>query len=95
MINEITEASKEQSKGIREISKAMSQLDQATQENSRSSEEVSTASLSMNQQVENLLNVVNSLEELLKGEGKNIDPIKGSSIHSNESNTVISAEDAS
>jgi len=69
MINEIAEASKEQSKGIREISKAMSQLDQATQENSKSSEEVSTASLSMNEQVENLLNVVHSLEELLKGQG--------------------------
>jgi methyl-accepting chemotaxis protein len=76
MINEIAEASKEQSKGIREISKTMSQLDQATQENSKSSEEVSMASLSMNEQVENLLNVVHSLEALLKGEGhaKNEEP---------------------
>lgn len=70
MINEIAEASKEQSKGIREISKAMSQLDQATQENSKSSEDVSTASLSMNEQVENLLSVVHSLEKLLKGDGR-------------------------
>lgn len=59
IINDIAIASKEQSNGITEINKAVSQMDQMTQQNAALVEEAAAASASLNDQSNKLAQTVN------------------------------------
>ena len=65
LIMEITTAVKEQSKGIIEVSKAMSLLDQASNQNSITSKETLISSTELRDQVEKLENVIDSLSSMM------------------------------
>lgn len=58
IVGDIANASKEQSNGITEINKAISQMDQVTQQNAALVEEAAAASASLNDQAVNLSKVV-------------------------------------
>lgn len=67
MISEISTATQEQSIGINEITKAMSQLDQATHENSTTSQQSATAASNLEHQSKELFAAVNQLDRLVNG----------------------------
>jgi methyl-accepting chemotaxis protein len=64
---EISAASQEQSLGIAQISKAMTQIDQATQGNATSSQEVAETTARMASQAEELSAVVGELSAVVEG----------------------------
>jgi methyl-accepting chemotaxis protein len=66
-VREIAVASKEQSVGVAEINKAMSQLDEVTQENTLSSQESSGAATDLKMQVTKLNSVVERLLLIVEG----------------------------
>ena len=66
-VSEITNASNEQSIGIQEVSKAMSQLDEMTHQTSLISTEALDSSEALNSQSVQLSSVVGSLNELVSG----------------------------
>lgn len=66
LVTEIAVASKEQSLGVSEVTKAMSQLDQVTQQNSELAHETSTAAVAFKQQAQNLNHVVEELMSLVE-----------------------------
>ncbi|MBP7654360.1 hypothetical protein KA977_13120, partial [Candidatus Dependentiae bacterium] len=74
-LDQITQASLEQANGIEQTSKAVSQIDQVTQQNSAAAEETSAAAEELNSQAESLIDIVQELNILVKGE-------KGGDIHS-------------
>lgn len=84
-VNEIAEASKEQSSGVQEISKAMSQLDQVTQQNTAASNEASLAGEQLTIQAQELHDMVKIL--VLTVDGKNSTHSQDSS---NDSGNVTS-----
>lgn len=67
MIGEISSASKEQTIGIGEITKAMNELDQVTQENAATSEQVSGSAEKLSGQADSLFGVVMELREVVQG----------------------------
>lgn len=73
MVEEISTASTEQSKGIGEINKAMGQLNQATAQNSTVSQQCATASEQLNVQARDLKGMVDALNMLLRGAGAHVD----------------------
>ncbi len=68
LVNEVAAASKEQSQGIDQISKAVSQLDQVTQSNAANAEESASASEELSAQAVDLTSMVNQLVTLVKGQ---------------------------
>jgi len=72
LVSEVASASKEQSQGITQISKAMSQMDKVTQGNAATAEESAGAAGQLSQQSVNLLRVVNEINVLAHGSGAKI-----------------------
>lgn len=68
LVREITEASKESSKGIQEITRAMSQLDQTTQMNSAAANEAAVASKNLSQQALSLNSISQTLKFTIEGQ---------------------------
>ncbi|MDR2353272.1 MAG: methyl-accepting chemotaxis protein [Deltaproteobacteria bacterium] len=67
LIAEVAEASKEQTQGIDQISKAMMQMDKVTQSNAASSEETASSATNLKNQADVLSENVMSLEKLCNG----------------------------
>ncbi|ADH85224.1 methyl-accepting chemotaxis protein [Desulfurivibrio alkaliphilus] len=67
ILMEIATASKEQSQGIRQISKAIQDLDKSTQDNAAEAEQQSQLAGSMEDQAAQLNHCVNTLIELIQG----------------------------
>ncbi|MEK6578429.1 MAG: methyl-accepting chemotaxis protein, partial [Bdellovibrionota bacterium] len=65
--NEIAEASREQSSGIIQLNKAMTQFDQTTQSNASSAEEASASAEKMHQQAGALRSLIQSLDIMVNG----------------------------
>lgn len=80
MVSQITESSKEQSKGVQEINKAMTQLNAVTQINATTSESTATSAAKLSQQSIELRKSVQSIIETLNGESNPL----GKVIHKNE-----------
>lgn len=70
MVLEISTASKEQSTGVIEVNKAMSELDHVTQQNSSSAQLSSEAAVHLNSQVERLHQVVLEISNIVDGSRK-------------------------
>ena len=68
MIKEISVASQEQSAGVREVNKAMGQLDEITQQNSESAESSDMAAAELNAQVQRLNTIVGELTFIVTGQ---------------------------
>jgi methyl-accepting chemotaxis protein len=68
LIAEVAEASKEQTQGINQISKAMMQMDKVTQTNAASSEETASSATNLKNQAEVLSENIMALERLCKGD---------------------------
>jgi len=68
--NEISAASSEQSTGLQQISKAMTQLDQATQSNASAAEETHASSQSMSEEARSLQAQVSDLVVLITGDNQ-------------------------
>ena len=66
-VSEISIASQEQAQGIREINRAITQLDQVGHQNTSASEQASATAQDLNQQVHSLRSMVDSLNETLLG----------------------------
>lgn len=74
MIEEIAIASVEQSQGVQEITKAMSELDKVTKQNSMIAHETSLNTQSLNEQAKGLKDISISLTDLITGEkNSNVD----------------------
>jgi len=58
LVQEVTAASREQSTGVNQINKAMSQVDQVTQRNASSAEELSSTAEELASQAESLLQLM-------------------------------------
>lgn len=69
MVYEIASASKEQSRGVQEITSAMSQIDQANQQNTNISHDSSVAATQLSKQAHELEDVANELKMLIEGTG--------------------------
>lgn len=67
LVVEITNASEEQSKGIDNIEKAMSQLEEVIHTNASTSEQSASAANELNNQAEGLMEVVKNLNIVVKG----------------------------
>jgi len=70
LVSEVAAASKEQTQGITQISKAMSEMDKVTQGNAATAEESASAAAQLSLQASNLLNVVNEIDALAHGSGR-------------------------
>ncbi len=68
LIQEVSTASNEQSKGVEQVNTAMMEINKATQEVAASSEETASASEELTAQSAELLSAVNTLEMLVKGD---------------------------
>ena len=69
LVSEVAEASREQSQGIGQITKAMSEMDRVTQANAATAEEAAGAAGQLSLQAGNLLTVVNDMNTLVHGAG--------------------------
>lgn len=67
LLSEVAEASKEQSTGIGQINKAVTNMDKVTQSNAASAEESSSAANGLATQANSLLDAVQSLNKLIYG----------------------------
>jgi len=67
MADEITSASREQAKGVSEISKAMSQLDSVTNQNTAETQRISEATYKLASDFEKVRNVAYGLRDLVEG----------------------------
>jgi methyl-accepting chemotaxis protein len=76
MVLEISTASQEQSTGVREVNKAMSELDIVTHANSDTAQKSSSAAKDLKSQSERLNALVEELNSLVEGEG-----VKSNVIH--------------
>lgn len=74
MIEEIAIASVEQSQGVQEITKAMSELDKVTKQNSMIAHETSSNTQSLNEQAKGLKDISILLTDLITGDGVGHDP---------------------
>ncbi len=73
MVYEIASASKEQSRGVQEITSAMSQIDQANQQNTNISHDSSVAATQLSKQAHELEDVANELKMLIEGASASAD----------------------
>lgn len=83
MIDEIAVASIEQSQGVQEINKAMSELDTVTKQNSLIAQETSSNTQGLNKQAVNLNEISKLLTGLITGQ-KNIAKVQSKSIKTKE-----------
>ncbi len=90
MVNEIATASREQTSGIEEVNKAVSQLEIVTQETATSSQLSSESAMALKVQSDSLYGVVNELEEIINGSGQKKDA-GGELVAINSSNTSKAA----
>ena len=67
LINEITNASEEQSEGISQVNNAVQQIDQTTQQNSASAEETASISGELTTQAMSLIELIKRLSLLVNG----------------------------
>jgi len=67
LLAEVSEASKEQSQGIGQITTAMTEMDKVTQSNAASAEESASAAGQLSLQASNLLEAVDNLDSLVHG----------------------------
>jgi len=74
LVGEVSSASKEQHKGVQQITQAMGQMDQATQSNAATAEETSAAAEELSAQAESLAGIVRELNRIMNG-GQNTDLI--------------------
>ncbi len=72
IVENITEASKEQSKSIEDIDEAINQLEEVSEENAAISEETASASEELTSQAKSLLDIVKKLQEIIEGKEKAI-----------------------
>jgi methyl-accepting chemotaxis protein len=76
MVSDITAGSKEQSKGVSEINKAMLQLNQVTHHNTQSAQESSSAADRLSRQANELRDSVESLKATLSGDKSKFHPVE-------------------
>jgi hypothetical protein len=75
LVGEVSTASKEQHKGVQQITQAVSQMDQVTQGNAASAEETSAAAEDLSAQAQSLAGIVAQLNTLMHGSGvKAVEP---------------------
>jgi methyl-accepting chemotaxis protein len=67
LVAEVSSASKEQNKGVHQITQAMGQMDQVTQSNAASAEETSAAAEELSAQAESLAGLVRELNSIMNG----------------------------
>ncbi|MDL2226514.1 methyl-accepting chemotaxis protein [Deltaproteobacteria bacterium OttesenSCG-928-M10] len=72
LLAEVSEASKEQSQGIGQITTAMSEMDKVTQSNAASAEESASAAGQLSLQAHHLLEAVAGLTTLVHGQGQGL-----------------------
>ncbi len=68
MVNEISSASKEQTQGVREITKAIAQLDQVTHQNTANASQSANAAGNLSSEAEQLNSLVQSLVQTIDGD---------------------------
>ena len=78
MVEEISSASQEQDHGIKEITRAISQLDQVTQQNSVSCQESASAASSLSSEAQILRDTIQHLHVVVEGESS----VRAESHHS-------------
>ena len=69
LVGEISAASSEQAQGISQISKAIAEMDKVVQQNAANAEESASASEQMNAQALNMKGVIQTLSQLVGGNG--------------------------
>lgn len=69
IVGEIADASREQSRGIDEINKAVSEIDQASQQNNAISQEAAQSAADLKEQVRHLKGMINELSLIVRGVG--------------------------
>ncbi len=67
LVGEVSSASKEQHRGVEQITQAMSQMDQVTQSNAASAEETSAAAEELSAQAQSLAGIVRDLNSIMHG----------------------------
>lgn len=86
LLDEIAAASQEQSQGVAQIYKAISQMEQVTQQNAANAEESASASEELNAQAGTLREIVQKLEVLVEGKSTDIQNVKFSTKSNNSFN---------
>ena len=71
LVEQINEASVEQTQGIDQINQAMNQMEQVTQQNAANAEETASSSEELNAQAETLNNIIDELRKLVEGASSN------------------------
>lgn len=69
LVSEIAGASDEQAKGIDMVNRAVSEMDKVTQQNAANAEESASASEELSAQAEHMMDYVNQLVRMVKGDG--------------------------
>ncbi len=69
-MSQIVHSSEEQSRGVKEINSALSQLDKVTQTNAAGAEEAASASQELSAQAEELKSLATQLDEIVQGQGQ-------------------------
>lgn len=97
LVGEITSASKEQSQGVGEIGKSMTELDQIAQKNSKSAVEVSAQaeqlrlqSTSLSESVRGLAEIINGADEVHRLEPPRNPPVTMPSSHTEKTAQLVS-----
>jgi methyl-accepting chemotaxis protein len=72
LVNEITAASEEQSRGVKQVTEAISQMENVVQQTAATSEESAAAALELNNQADTLKGSVGELVMLVKGANADI-----------------------
>jgi len=80
LLDEINQASREQLKGANQVTKAVSQINSVVQNTASSSEETAAAAEELLSQAEMLKGVVQDLNTLIKGQGKEAEITKGKPV---------------
>ncbi len=73
LLGEISTASNEQADGVRQLNKAVAEIDNVTQMNAASAEESASASRAMKAQVEDMERFVDTLVALVEGRGRTVE----------------------
>ncbi|WP_027358519.1 methyl-accepting chemotaxis protein [Desulforegula conservatrix] len=72
LVSEIAGASDEQAKGIEQVNRAVAEMDKVTQQNAANAEESASASEELSAQSEQMMDFVNQLIILIRGEGSSM-----------------------
>jgi methyl-accepting chemotaxis protein len=70
LVRDMAASSREQAKGVSQISTAVTQMDQVTQSNAANAEETAASSEELSAQAENLTGIVRDLSRLVQGENR-------------------------